>query len=328
MRALFVLSVALAFTCPARAEWIVAHRLALPLDGAPIDLADLAAPDEDPVRIELEGSYTFLLDGSEIDALGVHGAERRDASAPLVVLPEGARVIESRPDVHRYTIEVPRTASMRVGLNVLPLAMRHLVTPTEARANLQGAIHLAHLVPPPPPPAAASVVVEEAGRVPAGAWLGGALGASMFALLGWVGLRRRGHPMRVLLRRARRAERAVAAECAVLGPAYDPVAASSARLLEAAVRTEVHWRAVDRALAKTAWASAAAGERARLHEQGEGVRRRLAQIVTRLEQTATMLAGRSADAEGVSDVDALLGELGDDLHAAVSAEEELDRFAS
>src|SRR5690606_33122234 len=116
--------------------------------------------------------------------------------------------------------------------------------------------------------------------------------------------------------------------CAELGPAFDPVAAGAARLLEAAEASERHRREVEAALARTAWTSAATKERARLHEQSEGARRRLAQIAARLEQTATLLAGRRADARRAGDVDALIGELEGDLDAAVGADDEVAHLAA
>ncbi len=329
MRRAAIAALLLFAAAPASAQWTVAHRAALPPSGEPIELAALARPDEETVRVRLSGSYSFLVDGSEIDALGARRAGEEDVSGPsLVALPPGARVIERDPALHRYTIEIPRAASMPVALNPAPLAMRHLITVSEARASLQGAIFVEHLVPPPPPPPAMAVVAREASAVSPLAWLGA--GAALLGLfgLGAVGVRRRRDPVLALLRRARRAQRAIERECAGLGPAFDPVAASTARLLEAAERSEHHRREVERALSRTAWTSAATAERARLHEQSEGARKRLAQIAQRLEQTVTALAGRRAAAHRAEGVDTLLGELEGDLDAAVSAEEELARLAA
>ena len=60
----------------------------------------------------------------------------------------------------------------------------------------------------------------------------------------------------------------------------------------------------------------------------EHVRAPLARIAARLEQIATLLAGRRADASRTDDVDALLGELEDELDAAVGAEDEAARLAA
>ncbi len=264
------------------------------------------------------------MDGSDVDAFGRQAAGRRDVSAGnYVTLPPGSRIVESDPETHRYLIDVPRAPSMPISLNVMPLAMQRLVTASEVRANLVGAIELEHLVPPPPPPSTATVVVREAEGVPASAWLAGLIGLSGALGFGVFRARRRRDPSFVLLGRAKRAHGAIARECAALGPAFDPVSASAARLVEAAERTDAHRREVERAIERTAWASAAGGERARMHEKAEAARRELSEIVARLEVTATSLASRRADASRAAGVEDLLAELGDDLHAAVSAEREL-----
>lgn len=322
------LALLVAGSAAAQDRWTVAHRVALPLSGAPIDLATLAGPGEDPVRIALKGSYSFAVDGSRIDAFGAHGARHSDvAQGAFVILPPGAQIVARDPLAHRYELEIPRSGSMPIAFNVTPLAMRHLMTASEARASLSGAIELEHLVPPPAPPPVATVVAQEASALSPLSWAGGGLGLGALFGLGLLLARRRRDPKLTLLRRARRAQRSIASECAALGPAFDPVAASALRLLEAAERSEVHRHEVERAIARTRWAASATAERARLHEQSERARRRTVDIVTRLEQTATTLAGRRAEAASATGVDALLGELGDDLDAAVSAEEDVARLA-
>lgn len=326
-----VIALALLVAAPAAAQdrWTVAHRVALPMSGAPIDLATLVGPGEEPVRIALTGSYSFAVDGSRVDAFGAHSPRRSDvAEGAFVILPPGTRIIARDPVAHRYELEIPRSRSMPIAFNVMPLATRHLMTASEARASLTGVIELEHLVPPDPPPPVAAVVVEEASAVSPFSWVGGGLGLGALFGLGLVLARRRRDPMLALLRRAWRAQRSIAAECAELGPAFDPVAASTLRLFEAAERSETHRRHVESAIARTQWATSATAERARLHEQSERARLRIVDIVTRLEQTATTLAGRRAEAASATGVDALLGELGDDLDAAVSAEEDVARLAS
>jgi hypothetical protein len=327
-RGVFI-ALALLVTVPAAAQdrWTVAQRVALPMSGAPIDLAILAGPGEEPVRIALTGSYSFAVDGSRIDAFGAHSASRSDvAEGAFVILPPGAQIVARDPLAHRYELEIPRSGSMPVAFNVLPLAMRHLMTASEARASLTGAIELEHLVPPAPDLPMPVVVAYEASALSPLSWAGGGVGLGALFGLGLLLARRRRDPMLTLLRRAQRARRSIASECAILGPAFDPVAASTLRLFEAAERSEAHRREVERAIARTQWATSATAERARLHEQSERARLRIVDIVTRLEQTATTLAGRRAEAASATGVETLLGELGDDLDAAVSAEEDVARI--
>ncbi len=312
---------------PAHAQWRVEHRVALSPSGEPIDLASLAGSQEQTVRIAVSGSFHLLYDGSEIDAFGVDHADRRDESLGMLVLPAGARIVESDAALHRYVIEVPRAPTMPVALNLMPLAMRHLITPSEVRAQLQGAIVLEHLVQPAPVPAMA-LVAGEAESVPMSIWLGGALGLGLLGGLGLFSARRRRDRVRALLRHAHRAQRVIERECAALGPAFDPVVASSKRLLEAAERSQAHRRAVERALVRTAWTSAAHAERARLHEQAEAAVARLTMLVARLEQTATELAARNATRASAERVEELLTDLKDDLDTAASVEDELLQMTS
>jgi hypothetical protein len=314
-----------ALAAPVRAEWVVEDRIELPLSGVPIDLAPYASEDEENVRFVLSGTYTFLLDGAELDAMGGQLGERHDPSLAMVALPPGARVIDEDRAAHRYTIEAPRSASMPIALRIAPLAMRHLITASEARANLQGSIALEH-VAQPPTPAPSAVVVERASSVPIGAWLAGLLG---FGALGgaaaWVSKRRR-DPAAVLSRRAHRARAAIARECAALGPAFDPVSSSATRLLEATEQAASHDRALRDALSRTSWTQAA-GDRAALAERTAQARSRLQELVLRLESIATQLAGRRADASRAVGIDALVSELEDDFDAAASAEDELAHLA-
>lgn len=311
----------------AQADWTVVHRASLPATGAPVDLSTLAASNEDPVRVRLSGTYSFSVDGSRIDAMGrTLGGERDTTGGPYVVLPPGSVVVESDPVAHRYVIDVPRGADMTLRFNVYGLATRHLLTATEARARLTGAIEVEHLAPPPPPPPAPTAtqhVARAATGVSPFAWAGG--GLSLFALLG-LGLvfaRRRRDPIRELTRRASRAHDAIAREVIALGPAFDPVAASAARLIEAAQQHAAHHGSLERALARTAEMSGAQARRMDLAAKKGEVRAKLEDLVARLEETAAELAGRNADATRARGVEAMLSTLGDDLDAAVSAEEEL-----
>lgn len=324
------LALALAALVPAvasaQAAWTTAQRVPLPLDGSPVDLTALAAPHEDVLRLRLSGSVSFTYDGSEIDAMGRTVAGTRDVTAgPFVVLPPGSVVVESDPVAHRYVVDVPRSAAMDVRFNAMGLATQHLLTLSEARSQLLGAIEVEHLVPPPPPPTAAARVARHAEGVPALAWAGGGGGLLLLLGLGFVVGRRRKDPIRALVRRAEIARAAIGREVVALGPAFDPVAASSERLLEVARQHAAHHGSLEAALARTAQMSSesAGAQRMSLSAKRGEVRAKLEAVVARLEETATELAGRNADSARARGVDALVAELAMDLDAAVSAEEEL-----
>lgn len=307
-------------------RWTVAQRMSLPVSGQPIDLARLATAQEESVRIVLEGTLTFGPDGSGIDAMGRFVGDTRDVTAgPFVIFPPGAVVVDEDPVAHRYTVDVPRTAHMPLGFNVLGLATRHLMTATEARSSLIGAIEVSHLVPPPPPPPAPVRMARAAAGVSPLYFVGG--GAGLIVLFGLVvaAARRRKDPIVELLGRAARAKRAVAREVVALGPAFDPVAASAERLHEAALQHSAHHASIAEALGRTAkMASDEARARRRgLEAKMDEVRAKLRGLVARLEDTATELAGRNADTGRACGVEAFVAELGADLEAAVEAEEEL-----
>ena len=138
MRALLAAALALATTVSAHAQdaWTVAQRMSLPVSGAPIDLASMAAPHEETVRVRLSGTVSFTYDGSEIDAMGRTSNGTRDVTAgPFVVLPAGSSVIESDPVAHRYTVEIPRSSAMELRFNAFGLATANLLTISEAQAQ-------------------------------------------------------------------------------------------------------------------------------------------------------------------------------------------------
>ncbi len=313
----------------AQAEWTVAERVALPSSGQPIDLGNLVQTHEETVRVRLRGSLTFNHDGSQIDAMGrTVGGTRDVTGGPFVVLPAGSVVVESDPEAHRYTVEIPRAASMPIRFNVFGLATRNLLTVTEARALLVGAIEVEHLVPPPPPPPAPSAVAQaqrSASGVPLAGWVGLGGGLLLLGFAGFAFMRRQKDPILELVRRAVRARDAIGREVVALGPAFDPVAASAERLLEVARQHAAHHASLERALDRTSSMESDAAKQRRLGvaaSKGE-VRAKLDSLVARLEDTATELAGRNADAGRARGVDALVAELGADLDAAVQAEQEL-----
>ena len=313
----------------AQTEWTVAERVTLPSSGEPLDLGPMVQTHEESVRVRLLGTLSFAHDGSQIDAMArTVGGTRDVTGGPFVVLPAGSVVVESDPEAHQYTVEIPRAASIPIRFNVFGLATRNLLTVTEARAQLVGAIEVEHLVPPPPPPPppSAAVQVERSARgVPVGVWAGLGAGLLLFGVAGFVMMRRRKDPILELVRRAVRARDAIGREVVALGPAFDPVAASAERLLEVARQHAEHHASLDRALQRTSSMASDAAKKRRLGvaaSKGD-VRAKLEALVARLEDTATELAGRNADAGRARGVDALVAELGADLEAAVQAEEEL-----
>src|SRR5439155_2264180 len=81
---------------------IVRHRLVIPLDGRAVNLADVASAD--PMRLVLTGTVSSTIDGSLIDAFGRDLASARYDDGPYVLLPPGARVVESDATRHRYVV--------------------------------------------------------------------------------------------------------------------------------------------------------------------------------------------------------------------------------
>ena len=311
-RAGLAFALAVALPLGAAAQWTAMERLALPLDGTPVELRALAAPHEArTVRVRLSGTVSFGYDGSELDAMGrTVGGVRDDTAGPFVALPPGTALVEGDPDTHRYVFDVPRSEHMVLRFDALRLATRHLLTLSEARGHLVGALEVEHLAPPPAPPGPAAVALREAEGVPAAAWAGG--GAAVLLLLGLGGFaaRRRGDPIRALVKRAAAARAAIGREVLALGPAFDPVAASAERLVEVARQHAAHHGP-----------RAAAIARARAGAPPAGGARRPAHIASLIDKAER--AGRNADSARARSVDALVAELGGGLDAAVAAEEEL-----
>lgn len=311
----------------ASADWTVAHRVVLPSNGQPVDLAGFVQPGDETLRFVLSGTVSFAHDGSRIDAMSRHVSGRHDVAAgPFVVLPAGAMVVESDAVAHRYTVEAPVASSMPVAFNLMGLATQNLLTVSEATQMLSGAIELEHLRPPAPPPPpverAAASVTRTASAIPAEAIAGSGVGVFLLAALGFVFVRRRRDPIAQLLSRAQRARRAIAREVLELGPAFDPVSASAERLDEAAQQHAAHHRAIDKALERTAWTHASK-RRLELTAKRAEAFEKLAELVDRLEDTATHLAARAADTDRARGVDALVDRLDLDLGVALDAEEEL-----
>ncbi|MGE3632344.1 MAG: hypothetical protein AB7P00_20760, partial [Sandaracinaceae bacterium] len=182
--------------------------------------------------------------------------------------------------------------------------------------------HLRFVTPPTEAEIAVNHATSRASSVPAPAWAFGGLSALSLGFFGFVFARRRREPSRALLRRAARARAAIAKEVVALGPAFDPVTASADRLYEAATQQRTHYVALSAALERTAWTEASRRRMELSAKRAESFAR-LGELADRLEDTATHLAGRAADADRARGIDTILSRLDTDLGAAVEAEDEL-----
>jgi hypothetical protein len=213
----------------------------------------------------------------------------------------------------------------------MPLAARHLVTPSELRAGITGAIEMEILAPPPGPVAAA----VESARVGARGLTIGVVAATAavpaLALVGLFAFRRRryGPADERLLRRCRVAVRAVEREAARLGPAFDEVVAASTRMLDGATDVRDHYRAAGAAEHRTRAmrSEGAAAQKKELRSQRREALARLAEIASRLEETATELAAHGANQRRARHVDDLVRELLVELGTAKTADEEANEAA-
>jgi len=328
---LVALALCLGLASSAAAQHVLT-RVSLPVDGRWVDVRAFVPPGDAPVRVALTGTLSSAADGSEIDAMSRWAAGARiDAEGPFVVLPRGSRLLEQDPGIHRYVIEIPRQDDMRVAFDVTPIATRHLMTPTEVRAGLSGAVEMEILAPPLAPAVLALPSPRaETSLLPFAAFAGGAAGAPLLALFGWLFARRRRRRVdERLLRRSRAALRAVERESAPLGPAFGEVAVQARHMLDGALDVQRHFRAARAAERRTRGlrAEGAAARRGELREQQREALTRLRDIAERLEETATQLASHGAGQARTQDLDALLRGLDMEVSTAVSADEEAQRAA-
>lgn len=311
--------------------WVVISRAAAS-PGAPMlelssALASAGIPPTTPVRVRLRGSVSDGLDGAELDALGRRVGGIDEPSDRWVVRPPGAREIERDAASRTVTLELPPGSDLRFGINVMALATSHLVTASEMRDRLDGAIEVALLVPasaiPADAPGAALAEPTASGLVPYGTFAGGLL--ATLALV--VGLRRRSPPAPELelLARARRAHEKLAKDAKTLGPQFEGVIAPGDKLLEAAKRSCAHLSELDRSLKETAFVKSAAAE-ARVEElRIERVRalRRLEDVVSGLEEAVVRLAHSRADRVAVTDIAGALAKIGDEVAIGREVDAEL-----
>ena len=329
MRLALAALIVLASTAGAEAqafEHRVVHQEQIAVDRPVVDLGPWVARGDGPVRIELAGSITSHVDGSTFDGLSRwNGDTRLTSDQPWLIVPDGARIVREDPAAHRYVIEIPRGGSARFELVVRRLAHEHFLTPSELAAQTTGAIDV-RLVEPVPVAVPIRVArASMADDIPLGAYMAGGAGIPLaVVLLLGVARRRRRRPDRLLIARARRAVRAAEREVERLGPAFADVASATRRMLDGALSVQRHLEEVRAALRRTAdlRSHGARERRGELHRAAREAVDRLAQIVDRLETTATRLAAQTASHAAARDVDALLETLEAELSTAKSADDE------
>lgn len=328
---LFALATLFAALCAApyaNADAPVTRRLVLPLDGSPLDLAPLAYAPGGRIRFVIEGAVFSTVDGSSFDAFSRRVGDRVvQEDGGFIVLPPGARMIESDPLAHRYVIEIDALPSAPIAFATSKLVARYLLPRSEVVERLDGDIMIEVLTPP------RAVVGSGALQAARGAPDLGeddALGSflALVALpLPLLLLLRRTPEERRQLRRIGRALRAIDAEARRLGPAFLPVIDAAKRVSETARGIG---RDVERARAafrRTAWveSGAAAERRRRVQDREQDLVRRLSSLAEQFEVLATELA--AVDLEGVSTAALAerLRELTHELDEAVAARQEAEK---
>lgn len=306
----------------ARAEEVVTHRLPLPLEGRPVDVAALAGPGEGPVRVRITGTISATIDGSELDALTRRTRGRQFVTdGPFVLLPSRARLVEADPEAHSYLFELPRQPSLPVAANLAPLAVRHLVTRSELLAGCYGALELEVLGRAQPAAIPAPSGAGD-GDEPVILVATVAAATALALLLALVVRRRQRRPELALLSRARDAGAAVEAEARPLGPAFGHVVAAAVELVEAARASSAQVEVARAASRRLRRLPGAGRQRAVLDDQRRDGLERLRGIAGRLEDAAGALAARHADACCRRDLEDNLVALSDELDSAVAATEE------
>jgi hypothetical protein len=334
-RALFALAMLSAVLCAApgmaSADDIETRRLTLPLDGSPLDLALLARSPSGRIRFVVEGAVFSTVDGSSYDAFTRRVGDRViQEDGAFVVLPPGARIIESDPIAHRYVIEIDARASAPVAFATSKLVGRYLLPRSEVVERLEGEITIELLTPETtaaaitrmPPPSSTPELHDD-----------DALG-SFFALvalpLPLLLLLRRTPEERRQLKRVGRALRAIEGEARRLGPAFLAVVDAARRVSEAAAGIGRDAARARAAFRRTAWveSGAAAERRQKVQDREQDLVRRLAFLAEQLEVLATELATVDIDGASTKAMTTRLSELTRDFEEAVAARQEAETVSS
>lgn len=292
-------------------RWVVLRRASLSPDSPTLEMNRIVLeehiPFGTPARLRLHGSVTDGFDGAEIDALGRTRGGTVEPSERYVGRPSGATVIERDETSHTLVIEVPVGTDLSFTLNVVALASQHLVTASEMRGRLDGAIEVDVSVPESAIPTASPAAMDrhaaaEASFVPYGVGGGGLLAGLLLVL----GLRRKREvaPELALLLRAKKAHDKLTSSARSLGPQFEGVIAPGEKLLDAANKAHAHVGEIDRGLKEASFVtSATAGARlGELRADRERVMAQLGDVVSGLEEAVVKLMASRADRSAVDGI--------------------------
>lgn len=331
--ALFGATRARAQVLPEDTEWVVLRRAVLSPSEPLLELNSGLREEHialgTPVRVRLHGSLNDGFDGAEIDALGRSVSGTFEPTDRFVGRPPNARPVHTDASAHDATYELSPNTDLRFTLNVPALASSHLVTASEMRGRLDGAIEVELLVPesaiPVDAPIAAAAVREPEGMgfLPYGVGGGGLLLALAMGLM----MRRRTEvPREVeLSARAKRAHDNLVKDAKALGPQFEGVIPPGDKLLDAAKRSRDHLGEIDRALKDASFVKSAAAE-ARLQDLREDRKRALEQlsdVVSGLEEAVVRLAASRADRVAVTDIAGALSKVHDEVSIGREVDAEL-----
>lgn len=311
-------------------RWIVLSRGVLSPSSPMLELNSALAREgitSAPVRVRLHGSVTDGFDGSEIDVLGRRTADGFEPTERFVGRPAGGSEVSTGAGDATYAFA--DGTDLRFTLNVVALANQHLVTATEMRGRLDGAIEIELSVPESAIPVDAPVAAtlghepEGMGLMPYGVGGGGLLAG----LLLFFGLRKKQAvpPELEMLARARHAHTKLTRDAKALGPQFEGVIAPGDKLLDAAKKSCEHLTELDRALKDASFVKSAAAE-ARLGELRADRQRalgKLEDVVSGLEEAVVRLAASRADRSAVDGIAGALGKIHDEVTIGREVDAEL-----
>lgn len=291
------------------------RRVALSLDGAPV-------PVEAGDEIVIEGTVSSLHDGSEVDAFARRTSDLDFVDdGPFVNLPEGSEILHADLAAHRYVVRIGSAGE--VSFAVQRLAMRQLLTRSEAASHLRGGFDVALPIDPALEPA---IAASQPASTPW--WPLGGLVLLAAGITAWW-RRRETSPYPRLVARGARALAAVGAEARRLGPAFAPVVESTRSLQEGLRALRDHATAIASAERRIVGEGVeAAAKRAALVEEGRDTLERARALVDRMEGVAAHLAAAVAEHARAGGVDEAMAMLGSDLSIALEADAAAQRISA